>query len=119
MVCTDIPTMLGHHSGLCHQTIASTGGWQHHTQPSHLGPQTTAAPMSLCLAPSHTGMACGTVVFALYDIPVLGEPGSWPQCWRGSTAIKQTWVFDGGVLGACRSQHCWEQSFGICFQQSQ
>lgn len=26
VVRTDIPTMLGHHSGLCSQTFASTGG---------------------------------------------------------------------------------------------
>lgn len=87
-VSTDIRTMTGHHAGLCHQTFARTGGWWAHTQPSHLGLQATAAPLSLYLAPSHTGMAGGDIVIALCGTQVLAVPGVWQQCWGVSAAIK-------------------------------
>lgn len=117
-VSANISTMPGHHARLCHQTFARTGGWQGHTQPSCLSRQAAAAPSSLCPTPSHTGMTADMVT-ALCGTP--GFPGA-GHAWGLAAGLgcfcshKATWIWDGTLLGACRSWHCLERSFGICFQ---
>lgn len=115
MVSTDIPTTPGNHAGLCHQTFARTGGWRGHTQPSSLVPQATAAPLSLCLAPSHTGTAGGDEVTALCSTPVLAVPRAWQQCWGVSAAIKPPGFGMAPCWGPAGSGTAWSKALVSVF----
>lgn len=93
-----------------------------YTDPSHLGPQANVAPSSLYLASSHAGMPGGDVVTALRGTSGCPGAGHAQGLAAGPGSLhshKATWVWDSTVLGACRNQHCLEQSFGVYFQLTQ